>query len=327
VLTATSVEAARPVRLNLAEVPHYELPIPPNAIPLKQPYYKSDFYQGDSSYRGTENNPFVAKIIPGERSEEEKAAIQEKAELDGKLTDYTGDLASYTKCLFVATLLLALLTGALARAAYRQIRESRQSIDATVKLADAAAEHAGHAERAIKVTEESAVRQLRAYVFVKEMKYASHFNPVGQYIWWSITPIWENSGATFTRELFININSSLRDDDLPDDFKFPPSEIAYNSPTLIGPRSSIIGAEVHIVGEDLTAVRDGKKHLFVWGWAKYHDVFSGTPERVTKFCHIVLVRGDTTKSISPENVVEFVFRNHRRHNCADEDCDREEPLR
>jgi hypothetical protein len=57
--------------------------------------------------------------------------------------------------------------------------------------------------------------------------------------------------------------------------------------------------------------------------AKYRDVFSETEEHVTKFCaHVRRITGDPLQAYHEDtNIVELVFANYHRHNCADEDCE------
>jgi hypothetical protein len=168
---------------------------------------------------------------------------------------------------------------------------------------------------------DSEIRELRAYVFVQRMNFSSHLNPIANYIWWSIVPIWENSGSTFTKHLITNINWSFRDDDLPNDFGYPPNDLGYGTTALIGPRSSIRGAEVTFTGADLIPVQNGTKRLFIWGFAQYNDVFEKTAQRKTLFCYrLYPIRGDVTRRIGDDNIVEITFNNCLRHNCADEDC-------
>jgi hypothetical protein len=77
-----------------------------------------------------------------------------------------------------------------------------------------------------------------------------------------------------------------------------------------------------IVGKDLVAVSEGRKHFYVWGIAKYRDVFPDTPERITKFCcFIENVSGNPLKSYNTTtNPVDIRLPFYRKHNCADEDC-------
>jgi hypothetical protein len=114
---------------------------------LQQPRNQPNQQQAAPDNRGTDQVPLVVKELPHERSQEEKAEIKNKEELDRKLTDYTSDLAFFTKGLFIATLLLAGVTGWLAWAAGRQLKEARKSIAATVTLAKAAETTTRHIER------------------------------------------------------------------------------------------------------------------------------------------------------------------------------------
>jgi hypothetical protein len=175
--------------------------------------------------------------------------------------------------------------------------------------------------RLVKGSESTAERQLRAYVSLNNMKYLSHLNPETKKVVWSIRPIWINSGATPTRDLSVNINLHIDDTVLPEDFNFPPGSENYTTPTILGPNLTIQGAEIYVTGEILSSVQVGKKHFFVWGFAKYNDVFSGTPERVTRFCHVVSVRGNPLKVFNDTtNAVEIIFTNYKEHNFADEEC-------
>ena len=111
---------------SLPAVPHYEL-----AAPLGKPNEETNQTNPRYENRGTEENPVFVKEFSRERSQEEAEEAREKSKLDRMLADYTGDLAFYTECLFAATLLLAILTGCLAVAAFRQIKAARDSADVT----------------------------------------------------------------------------------------------------------------------------------------------------------------------------------------------------
>jgi len=171
----------------------------------------------------------------------------------------------------------------------------------------------------------ASVHQLRAYVFVKEVKFLSHLDLETRKIFWSLKPVWENSGSTFTKDLFLNVNWYIETGPLPEDFKFPPGGTNYDIRSLMGPRSTVGGAEIHVTGAVLAEVQQGKKHFYMWGWAKYNDLFEGTPDRVTKFCYHVQFRGDPARAFdSKMNPAEFIFNHYRKHNCADDECAREE---
>jgi hypothetical protein len=122
------------------EIPHPTRPTPSPAPLDRAP--QTDQQNASADNRGTDQVPFVVKELPRERSEEEKLTHKEKAALDRRLTEYTGNLASYTKALFIGTLALAALTGALAFAAFFQTRDSRKSIAAAETAAKATRDNA-----------------------------------------------------------------------------------------------------------------------------------------------------------------------------------------
>jgi hypothetical protein len=121
-------------------------------------------------YRGTQDVPLIVKELPRELSTEEKETEEAKQRLDRELVERIGDLASYTEDLFIATIVLAGLAGALFIVAVYQVRESRKSTKAaedaataasasakaTADLAKAATERAGRAKNAVAATAKTA---------------------------------------------------------------------------------------------------------------------------------------------------------------------------
>src|ERR1700694_2587603 len=74
---------------------------------------------------------------------EESEDRRKKAETDAKLADYTGELAFFTKGLFVATVILGMATIGLLVAAFFQSRDMKASIVAAQRSADAAMQAIG----------------------------------------------------------------------------------------------------------------------------------------------------------------------------------------
>lgn len=70
--------------------------------------------QGAPDERGTEKSPVVVKVLPTpddkEKAEQDRKEREEKAALDRRLVDLTGDLARYTDSLAVFTAVLAIAT-------------------------------------------------------------------------------------------------------------------------------------------------------------------------------------------------------------------------
>jgi hypothetical protein len=87
--------------------------------------------------RGTDNSPVVVKVLPAEKSQTEIDNDVEKQKSDRKLVELTGDLANYTRLLFIATGLLGLVAAGLAGVGTFQVRQGRRSLAVAVKAADA----------------------------------------------------------------------------------------------------------------------------------------------------------------------------------------------
>ncbi|NOS76923.1 MAG: hypothetical protein HOP35_03155 [Nitrospira sp.] len=162
----------------------------------------------------------------------------------------------------------------------------------------------------------------RAYLHFGGCRWISHPDNRDGHIFWAIRTRWVNSGNTPTRKLCFRIHFDLRSDELPADFGFTEDSQAPDVPALVYPKGEIIVGIFHINGDDLVAISQGKKHLYVWGCAKYRDVFPGTKEHITKVC--LFARNITGDPMLPwdekTNPVDIVFASYHRHNCADEDC-------
>jgi len=218
----------------------------------------------------------------------------------------------------LATLAIAVLGYFQWRAMHRQAGFMQNGLLLTQQSADAATVGAQAATASVDAMNKIAISQLRAYVGIKEIKALSHLHPEGHY-WWSIAPVFENTGATPAMNVLINVNSKTGDNPLPDDWAFP-RFAGEDVPSIMMPKSLTAGAEVQINGDDLLAVKEGRKYAYIWGSVSYRDVFPGTPRRTTKFCVELSCRGNPAMPISNDNIVEFVGKQYPKHNCADDDC-------
>ncbi|WP_459853662.1 hypothetical protein [Dongia sp. agr-C8] len=207
-------------------------------------------------------------------------------------------IAEYTKWLVIVTAVLA--GGALLQLYFLN------SADETARLTAEAA----------KSSADLALKTNRAFVFPNGPAYLSHHDPLSGTYWWSIHPGWENSGNTPTKEVYLMSGRWLDVTDIPTDYNFP--SIGSPTPTFIGPKASVSGKAISIDATDLADVRDGKKYLYVWGWARYRDIF-GTRLHVTKYCYRVIFLGNPHQHFSAGGI-EMQFHHHSTHNCADEGC-------
>src|SRR5260221_13593755 len=96
----------------------------------KQSSPKASQQKATQQDRGTETAPAVVKIIPTEKPKDELEAEKTKQESDRQLVKLTGDLANYTKLLFVATAALFIATSGLVFLGFYQSRDTRRSIRA-----------------------------------------------------------------------------------------------------------------------------------------------------------------------------------------------------
>jgi hypothetical protein len=176
------------------------------------------------------------------------------------------------------------------------------------------------ARRSADIAENSVVKLQRAFVSVQQIRYFSHLNTNTGKIWWSFHVIWENSGASPTRNLRLFVARYLENIDIPPNFEFDVAQIE-RPVTFLGPKATLASGEITVDGDDLLAVQNGTKFFYLWGRADYRDIFEKTPDHVTKFFMHVGIRGDATKAWDQtSNIVEMIFTNQNRHNCADEDC-------
>jgi hypothetical protein len=273
-LLATSAEAARPHRrLPLPQMPPpAELPMPPAVLKV-EPRAQYDHQQKATEYQSSTQVPPVVKVIPPEKTEEEKKRERQKDKIDRRIADYT-------ERLFQATFGLMIATGALAAVAFFQMREARESIEATKTLASAAVDHAGHADRAASIMSDTAKRQLRAYILgnggsiqitgTSGHSFPRHDPRPPADIEITATFVIKNFGMTpayeFTVWRAVNLWSA----------KAPQyGEIGETiGKDIVGPGTEVsIVARLILTPDDYVAVKSGAKEIYSWGRADYIDAF------------------------------------------------------
>jgi hypothetical protein len=180
-------------------------------------------------------------------------------------------------------------------------------------------------ERLWLASERHSERELRAFVFAKAVGVTpntltkAYTQVQGTYevpVSWVVCVIWENSGGTRTKNMFSHVSHDFFDGEMPDDFTFPDLGDQIRVPTMIGPRSVIMSGafEFKVNDQRVADVSAGKKHLYIWGWAEYDDIFDGTPRHRSEFCYELFFVGAFPVK------AQFGHRMHRLHNAADDDC-------
>jgi hypothetical protein len=170
----------------------------------------------------------------------------------------------------------------------------------------------------VRGTEKTAQAELRAYVHYNGCRWTSHpeKNMIPSY--WRLRPYWINSGNTPTRRLWVYTHYEILDNPLVADYKFIPDE-NKRRPAMIAPHGEIESESRDFSGDELVAIKQRRKHLYVWGIARYRDVFPNTIEHVTKFCVVADISGHLLETTA--NPRDILFATHDSHNCADEDCE------
>lgn len=177
----------------------------------------------------------------------------------------------------------------------------------------------------VRGTEKTAQAQLRAYVHYGACRWISHADRADGHIFWRIRPRWVNGGATPTSRLHVYAHYELLDEELPTSYSFVEDPLQQPVPTTIAPHGIAESVPRDIDGTDLVAVSERRKHLYIWGIARYHDVLPGTRGHITKFCvYATNISGDPMRQWhATDNPVEIMFATYHRHNCADDDCNKE----
>lgn len=166
----------------------------------------------------------------------------------------------------------------------------------------------------------------RAYVYVTFSQVIVKDGDTKRVLGWNFTPVWNNSGPTPTRNMRNHISLKVFDGAIPDTWDFPDRwgkevkiEDRKNVLLPLGPRSSLNGQTLFVNIDDIREIVAGKKALYIWGWAKYNDVFPNTTDHVTRFANRIVIGGDPT---NPEKT-SVSYPLHGKNNCSDEECERE----
>jgi len=174
-----------------------------------------------------------------------------------------------------------------------------------------------------KTNREALISVQRAFVFVGNSEIARVV--VGKKInHFTIKTVWENSGTTPTKltTTHVSFQSWTGPGGIPDDFTFPDSWSEgvphINTEVFIGPKGITSVITPPISATILEGIKNHSARFYIWGWAKYRDIFNDTPEHITEFCtELSRFTGDPM-SLDPN--VQPILDNCERHNCYDDQC-------
>ena len=188
----------------------------------------------------------------------------------------------------------------------RTLRESRRATKAALRAAEAA-------DATVDVTRDIGQRQIRAYVISDTEIVWQHVNDESgkNIVSHNFGIKWKNCGMTPARRCYARTSLRVFDGVMPSDFAYPDRAAPIVTETShIGPNQSFRSIVGGISVSDVAAVERGEKHIYVWSWIEYDDIFGGTRRR-TEVCYDLRIsRGGQV--CSPNIAGPF--------NGADEDC-------
>jgi hypothetical protein len=137
---------------------------------------------------------------------------------------------------------------------------------------------------------------------------------------WAFSVPAENIGATRTRNAKFVVNGDVLMGTLPKNFDFHD----FRDPIkAVIPGHSTVSFPTLATGvQQIQSVQRGIGHFYLYGWAKYSDIFENTPEHITKFCYeLAVFNHDPSKPITNTPGDGYLeFRACEEHNCIDEEC-------
>lgn len=228
---------------------------------------------------GTDTNPIVIKSLEAEKTPERTE--QERPEREEKSANERS-LIAWTIVLAIATIVMAGVAGGQLYMFRRQLRLIRASLTDTKNAADAANKSADAAERTVKIMQDTAQRQMRAYICFQEGHVDLHANE-GFY---DVTIHLKNSGNTPAYDVQTWRSSQIIDQ--------PEPPAAFDAPQSWGGRGMVgPGAYMGASGtlrhpftpDDRASIKSGRKMIFVWGEVIYRDAFG--ERRFTRFRHVL----------------------------------------
>jgi hypothetical protein len=180
----------------------------------------------------------------------------------------------------------------------------RRMIAASENAAEAARRSAETAEQTLGILRDTAERQLRAYLTVKQFVQT----PLGER-GCHLQVVWQNTGATPTKGFRYWAMLREFDDGIPDDFEFTPAGLKDFAGGELGANSTISSPPLLLPPQTIIRMRDGGRKVLLLGQAGYADIGGHHARRETRFCVEVVLRNGAGGEEAP-----FAFVYYPRHN-------------
>jgi hypothetical protein len=152
-----------------------------------------------------------------------------------------------------------------------QLNLIREGLADTKEAADGAKKSADIANESLLLSKETAERQLRAYVSLKQFGKSPMLDTkTNALLGWSLNVVWQNTGATPTRDMLSHTSVRFEIEDIPEDYRFPDmwiigKEQVY-TPVTLAPNSTFVDDIGAFSIDQLQEIRSGQKILYLYGW-------------------------------------------------------------
>jgi hypothetical protein len=180
----------------------------------------------------------------------------------------------------------------------------RRMIEASENAAEAARRSAETAEQTLGIFRDTAERQLRAYVTLKQFVQTPQ-RERGCHL----QVVWQNTGATPTKGFRYWAMLRDFDDSIPDDFEFTPVGLKDFAGGELGSNGTISSPPLFVPLQTMARMRDGGRKVLLLGQAGYADIGGHHARRETRFCVEVVLSNGASGEEAP-----FAFVYYPRHN-------------
>jgi len=133
-----------------------------------------------------------------------------------------------------------------------------------------------------------------------------------------IIPIFQNSGATPTRNMTVHVSFFQTEKPIPENFDYPDLGDCQRIPFYLAPHMEQETGAITVPIKTIADVRNHTLDYYIYGWIRYKDIVGGGNSHLTEFCYgISEVLGDPMGVTDP---MTLRFSECPKHNCADEEC-------
>jgi hypothetical protein len=174
----------------------------------------------------------------------------------------------------------------------------------------------GKAEVANDIAKKSLFVVQRPFVSVAQTPMAGTLH--GTDVRWSFPIYWENSGATATKNLYIEVYCPDSDHELADPTTQKGNDV-FQIRTVFGPKQTTLAGGCSFNPMHMAAIQAGTSFTYIVAKSIYQDRFDEHSIYVTENCERVVATSADWNNPTLNNTT-FMPGFCRIHNCADDEC-------